>query len=130
MKKAHVNLKVVKCTLSINQEHPWMHATLQSWTKVFGQMCTCGSLQTQKESRDIQPTRPQPLYNVENMYPQLFPTFNIVLGGGGGNCNVVLKYSNAFRGSAQIFDNYEFCIAVPRYFVQDCRFFMFMRLLW
>ena len=77
-----------------------------------------------KESRDIQPTRAQPLphptYNVENTYPQLFLTFNIVLGGGGGNCNVVLKYGNAFRRSAQIFDNYGFCITVPRYFVQDC----------
>ena len=57
---------------------------------------------------------------MENTYPQLFLTLNIVLGGGGGNCNVVLKYGNAFRRSAQIFDNYGFCITVPRYFVQDC----------
>ena len=27
MKKTHVNFKVVKCGLFINQEHPWMHAT-------------------------------------------------------------------------------------------------------
>ena len=79
-----------------------------------------------KESRDRFNQRepnpsPHPTYNVENTYPQLFLTFNIVLGGGGGNCNVVLKYGNAFRRSAQIFDNYGFCITVPRYFVQDCR---------
>ena len=99
---------------------------LQSWTKVLGQMCTCGSLQTRKrKSRKrfnlhVPNPSPHPTYNVENMYLQFFLTFNIVLGGGGGNCNRVLKYSNAFRSSAQIFHNYEFCITVPRYFVQDC----------
>ena len=101
---------------------------LQSWTKVLGQMCTCGSLQTREtksratfNQHEPNPS-PHPTYNVENTYPQLFLTFNIVLGGGGGNCNVVLKYGNAFRRSAQIFDNYGFCITVPRYFVQDCSF--------
>ena len=89
-------------------------------------MCTCGSLQTREtkscatfNQHEPNPS-PHPTYNVENTYPQLFLTFNIVLGGGGGNCNVVLKYGNAFRRSAQIFDNYGFCITVPRYFVQDC----------
>ena len=93
---------------------------LQSWTKVLGQMCTCGSLQTREtKSRatfnlhELNPS-PHPSYNVESTDPQLFLTFNIVLGGGGGNCNVDLKYGNAFRRSAQIFDNYEFCITVPR----------------
>ena len=60
--------------------------------------------------------------NVKNMYPQLFLTFNIVLGGGGGNCNGVLKYSSAFRRNTQIIDNYEFCMTVPRNFVQDCSY--------
>ena len=90
-------------------------------------MCTCGSLQTREtksratfNQHERNPS-PHPTYNVENTYPQLFLTFNIVLGGGGGNCNIVLKYGNAFRRSAQIFDNYGFCITVPRYFVQDCR---------
>ena len=89
-------------------------------------MCTCGSLQTREtKSRatfnlhEPNPS-PHPTYNVENMYPQLFLTVNIVFGGGGGDCNVALKYGNAFRRSAQIFDNYGFCITVPRYFVQDC----------
>ena len=91
-------------------------------------MCTCGSLQTREtkscatfNQHEPNPS-PHPTYNVENTYPQLFLTFNIVLGGGGGNCNVVLKYGNAFRRSAQIFNNYGFCITVPRYFVQDCRY--------
>ena len=75
-----------------------------------------------RHSTYTSPTPPaHPTYNVENTYPQLFLTVNIVLGGGGGKCNVVLKYGNAFRRSAQIFDNYGFCITVPRYFVQDCR---------
>ena len=89
-------------------------------------MCTCGSLQTRETTsratfnlHEPNPS-PHPSYNVENTYPQLFLTLNIVLGGGGGNCNVVLKYGNAFRRSAQIFDNYGVCITVPRYFVQDC----------
>ena len=85
-------------------------------------MYTCGSLQTREtksratfNQHEPNPS-PHPTYNVENTYPQLFLTFNIVLGGGGGNCNVVLKYGNAFRRSAQIFDNYGFFITVPRYF--------------
>ena len=92
-------------------------------------MCTCSSLQTRETTsratfnlHESNPS-PHPSNNVENTYPQLFLTLNIVLGGGGGNCNVVLKYGNAFRRSAQIFDNYEVCITVPRYFVQDCRCF-------
>ena len=100
-----------------DQSNPSMISpNLQSWTKVLGQMCTCGSLQTRKtksratfNQHEPNPS-PHPTYNVENTYPQLFLTFNIVLGGGGGNC----------RRSAQIFDNYGFYITVPRYFVQDC----------
>ena len=107
----------------------WITSTinLQSWTKLLGQMCTCGSLPTRETTsratfnlHEPNPS-PHPSYNVENTHPQLFLTLNIVLGGGGGNCNVVLKYGNAFRSSAQIFDNYGVCITVPRYFVQDCR---------
>ena len=83
-----------------------------------------------KESCDIQPTRaqhlPPPHLQCWKHVPATFSDF--VLGGGGGNCNVVLKYGNAFRRSAQIFDNYGFCITVPRYFVQDCSSFFSYRI--
>ena len=107
-----------------------------------------------KESREIQTTRAQPLrppyclnlswkrkchfsvffYGVDRFFVCLLNEWeyrnhflsilwfmNFFWGGGGGNCKGSLKYSNAFRSNAQIFDNYEFCMTVPRYFVQDCR---------
>lgn len=76
-------------------------------------MCTSGFLQTCKTNDHARfnlhmpNPSPHPTYNVENMYLNFFLTFNIVLGGGGGNCYRVI-YSNAFQSNAQINDNDEF----------------------
>ena len=82
-----------------------------------------------KESRDIQPTRAQPLppphLHVQcwKHVPATFSDFqHCIWQGEEGIVTLVLKYGNAFRRSAQIFDNYEFCITVPRCFVQDCSY--------
>ena len=39
---------------------------------------------------------PHPIYNVDNTSPQFLLTFNIVLGGGGGTCNRLLKYREGY----------------------------------
>ena len=63
---------------------------LQSWTTLLGQMCTCSSLQTRETKSRARfnlhvpnPLTPPTMLN--NVYPQFFLTFNVVLGVGGGN---------------------------------------------
>lgn len=88
---------------------------LQSWTKFLGQfalVAVCTHVK-QRFTQDSTYTCPASPYNVENMYLQFFPTFNMILGGGGGDCNRVLKYSCSafFQSNAQITNNYSMSFA-------------------
>ena len=91
-------------TLIIHEKTKEFHFDLQSWTKFLGQICTCGSIHTRNTNsrtrfkiHEPSPS-PHPTYNVEKIHPPFFLSFNIVLGGEGGNCNGVLRYNSAFYG--------------------------------
>ena len=87
---------------------------LQSWTKVLGQVSISGALSNSHRSNPS----PHPTNNVGRVYPEFFPIFNFVLGGGGGE----LQECTVLRGNREMTEKYEYRSTVPRTFVQDCSY--------
>ena len=71
----------------------------------------------------VQPS-PHPTNNVGRVYPEFFPSFNFVhcIGCGEGELQENFeKDGTVLRGNREMTEKYEYCITVPRTFVQDCR---------
>ena len=61
---------------------------------------------------DIQPS-PHPTNNVGCVYPEFFPSFNFVSGGGRQNCKKIVKRMHCFKREPRITEKYEYCSTVP-----------------
>ena len=90
---------------------------LQSWTKVFGHFCISSAFSNSHRPN----SSPHPGNNVGRVYPEFFPSFNFLLCGGGRTARKFRKGCTVLRGNREITGKYEYCSAVPRTFVQDCR---------
>ena len=89
---------------------------LQSWTKVLGHFCVSGEFSISHRSNPS----PHPTSNVGRVYPEFFPSFNFVQGGGGITARKFRKGCTLLRGNREMTEKYEYCSTVPRTLVQDC----------
>lgn len=63
---------------------------------------------------------PHPTNKVGRLYPEFFPSFNFVLGGGRENCKILFKGCTVLWGQPEITQNNKNYIIVPRTFALDC----------
>ena len=92
---------------------------LQSWTKVLGNFCVSGAFSNSHRSKPS----PRPKNDAGRLYPEFFPSFNFVQGGGRERtARIFRKGCTVLRGNREMTEKYEYCSTVPRTFVQDCRY--------
>ena len=63
---------------------------------------------------------PHPTNNLGRVYPESFPSFNFVYGGGRENRKKISKRMQCFKREPRNDRKYEYCSTVLRTFVQDC----------
>ena len=75
---------------------------------------------TQKSNHNHgQNPSPHPTNKVGRLYPEFFPSFNFVQGGGERTLRKFRKGCTVLRWNREMTEKYEYCSTFPRTFVQD-----------
>ena len=107
------------CSITIFHHNPGFSCHLffrQSWTKVLGQFGFSGRFSIH--------TGPTPPLTTQTMLDGSIQNFFRVLTlyrVGRENCEKIFRKTHSFKREPRNDRKYEYCITVPRAFVQDCR---------
>ena len=69
---------------------------------------------------------PHPTNNVGRVYPEFFSEFQLCIWWWEGKLQENLEKDALFYEGLRMTEKYEYCITVPRTFVHDCRFTLFL----
>ena len=108
--------KRLKCDLREVQTR-WQLNKLQSWTKVLGHLHFWAFSNSHRPNPS-----PHPINNVARVYPE----FCLCIGWGNGKLQEHFEKDALFHEGPRMTEKYEYRTTVPRTFVHDCRFILFL----